>query len=285
MTAATPRFQSVVDRITHSARAADMDVNRLRRQVAFHRLMARLATSDWVLKGGFCLEARLEQARATKDIDLVRPTHSEDADSLVDDLETLVGGVDLGDDFDFLPRSARRVRSVDDPGAAWRVKVDAVVDGRFFEQLTVDVVEQFDEVRGAVETLEVPPPVTGLDHSTVRVAAVDVYQHAAEKLHAIGRLYAGERVSSRVKDLVDLALLLEAGLLPDPAALAARVRVVYAERDGAAPPDDLPAPPPDWAARYSALVADLDLSLTTSDTAHEQVADLYRAAITEGRTR
>ncbi|TCO58644.1 nucleotidyl transferase AbiEii/AbiGii toxin family protein [Actinocrispum wychmicini] len=52
-----------------------MDVNRLRRQVAFERLLIRLANHEeppgWVLKGGLALELRLtNECRATKDADL-----------------------------------------------------------------------------------------------------------------------------------------------------------------------------------------------------------------------
>jgi Nucleotidyl transferase AbiEii toxin, Type IV TA system len=50
-----------------------IDPNRLRRQVSFDRLLARLfreETAPWVLKGGYALELRFRAARATVDIDL-----------------------------------------------------------------------------------------------------------------------------------------------------------------------------------------------------------------------
>ena len=60
---------------------------RLRRKVAFDRLLARLfheQTGNMLLKGGYALELRLESARATKDIDLSikggTPAESGDAD-------------------------------------------------------------------------------------------------------------------------------------------------------------------------------------------------------------
>jgi Nucleotidyl transferase AbiEii toxin, Type IV TA system len=55
---------SVTDRI---------DLNRLRRQVSFDRLLARLFREEptpWVLKGGYALELRFKAARSTVDIDL-----------------------------------------------------------------------------------------------------------------------------------------------------------------------------------------------------------------------
>ena len=46
---------------------------RLRRHLAFERLLARLfqTPSPWALKGGYAMELRFQQARTTKDIDLV----------------------------------------------------------------------------------------------------------------------------------------------------------------------------------------------------------------------
>ena len=53
-----------------------IDLQRLRRQVAFDRLLGRLfqvgrpLALPWVLKGGYAMELRIKAARATKDIDL-----------------------------------------------------------------------------------------------------------------------------------------------------------------------------------------------------------------------
>ena len=61
------------ERLRKTARNENTDIMRLRRQVAFDRLLARLfhgRTGNMLLKGGYALELRLERARATKDIDL-----------------------------------------------------------------------------------------------------------------------------------------------------------------------------------------------------------------------
>src|SRR5574340_1512418 len=62
------------ERLKRIAREQHTDLMRLRRQVAFDRLLARLfATPDvpWTLKGGYTFELRLGgRARATKDLDL-----------------------------------------------------------------------------------------------------------------------------------------------------------------------------------------------------------------------
>ncbi|QQS00938.1 MAG: nucleotidyl transferase AbiEii/AbiGii toxin family protein [Austwickia sp.] len=89
MTSESDRARSLHHRLANTARATSIDLQRLRRQLAFHRLLARVADAGWVLKGGYCLEARLSgQARATKDIDFVRRTTSS-GDDLLDELDTL----------------------------------------------------------------------------------------------------------------------------------------------------------------------------------------------------
>ena len=61
-------------RLKDHAAAQDIDLQRLRRRVAFDRFLSRLATQDrrrWALKGGYALEIELDIARSTRDLDLV----------------------------------------------------------------------------------------------------------------------------------------------------------------------------------------------------------------------
>ena len=64
------------DRLQDIARKENLDLQRLRRQVAFDRLLARLFQAaqprelPWVLKGDYAMELRIKAARTTKDIDL-----------------------------------------------------------------------------------------------------------------------------------------------------------------------------------------------------------------------
>ncbi|MEO7144903.1 MAG: nucleotidyl transferase AbiEii/AbiGii toxin family protein [Bryobacteraceae bacterium] len=54
------------------SREDGIDLQRLRRQVAFDRFLARLfrgANTNWVLKGGYAMELRFQTARTTKDLD------------------------------------------------------------------------------------------------------------------------------------------------------------------------------------------------------------------------
>ncbi len=52
--------------------AENVDLQRVRREVAFDRFLARLSSvpdSPWVLKGGYAMELRFKKARTTKDLD------------------------------------------------------------------------------------------------------------------------------------------------------------------------------------------------------------------------
>lgn len=85
-----------------------MDLNRLRRQVAFDRLLARLfreEPSPWVLKGGYALELRFKDARSTVDIDLtvqrVQALSGRDPKQTVRDMLQTDAELPLGDWFEF----------------------------------------------------------------------------------------------------------------------------------------------------------------------------------------
>jgi hypothetical protein len=69
-----------------------VDLQRLRRQVSFDRLLARLFSEQntpWLLKGGYAMELRMRTARTTKDIDLSLPVNvSAHSPKLLPDLWT-----------------------------------------------------------------------------------------------------------------------------------------------------------------------------------------------------
>jgi hypothetical protein len=61
------------DRLKKLAQEENVDLQRMRRQVAFDRLLCRLFREPafpWLLKGGYAMELRLKTARTTRDIDL-----------------------------------------------------------------------------------------------------------------------------------------------------------------------------------------------------------------------
>src|SRR5271165_4603336 len=69
--------RALEDRLLALVRRDGGDIQRLRRQTAFDRLLCRLfhePEAPWLLKGGYAMELRIRAARTTRDIDLaVRP--------------------------------------------------------------------------------------------------------------------------------------------------------------------------------------------------------------------
>lgn len=98
------------DRLNRVSKTEGTDILRLRRQVAFNQLLARIfstPTTPWVLKGGYAMQLRVDSARATKDIDLAMREAkllSENEGDRIDALLELLRNEakkDLGDFFSF----------------------------------------------------------------------------------------------------------------------------------------------------------------------------------------
>jgi len=79
-TSATAFRAALETRLPQQAGGSQTSLGRLRRRVAFERLLARLfgeEASPWLLKGGYALELRLgDTARATRDLDLASRTRN-----------------------------------------------------------------------------------------------------------------------------------------------------------------------------------------------------------------
>jgi len=119
MNYSTPeRFRTALeDRLRQLARATGLPVVRLRKDVVFDRLLARLlvaAPGRWVLKGGLALDYRLgDRARTTKDLDLGR---HDDADASAVDLMA-AARLDLGDFFRYTIEQTDALAELEDAAA------------------------------------------------------------------------------------------------------------------------------------------------------------------------
>lgn len=180
------------ERLRQQSRRDGVDLQRLRRQVAFERFLARLFMWDeplWLLKGGYSLELRLRNAaRATIDIDLSVPTPNAALPQGGNQLKTVREQLqiatehDLGDWFTFaLSPSTPELQGP--PEGGMRFSVQAQLDNRLFAQFHADI--------GVGDLLiTVPDWITGailLDFAGIappRIAALPVEQHFAEKVHA-----------------------------------------------------------------------------------------------------
>ncbi|MGS2808051.1 nucleotidyl transferase AbiEii/AbiGii toxin family protein [Nocardia sp. MW-W600-9] len=209
----------------------------------------------WVLKGGAALEFRLyPRARATKDLDFALGTHSADGQSVRDLLiETLAEDADR-DWFTFEVSQATELALDAARRAAWRYSVQANLGGRQFACVRLDVANRSEEL-AATERLPLPDTLSFAGIACRTVEAVDRHQHFAEKLHALTRDY-GDRPNTRVKDLVDLVLLIEDGLEPNPE-LARVVDHVFTVRGTHPVPGHIEEPPPLWQNQYPSAAAHL----------------------------
>lgn len=231
-------------------------LSRDRKRVAFDRLLVRLqavAANRWVLKGGFALDLRLAaRARSTKDVDIEwRAAEDELGDTLLDAAEHDAG--------DFFVLSIERTRTpADRLGGAHRFRVSASLAGRLFETFLLDVGLRDDDASGA-DTLRTDDFLAFAGIEPIGIPAIPLELQVAEKLHAYTQTYEGGRTSTRVKDLVDLALIAELSSL-DAATLRREIASIFGRREAHTPPHALPSPPPEWALPFGRLAEEVGVS-------------------------
>ncbi len=248
----TPQnFRSAVqEKLKLISRNDGVDIMRLYRQVGYTHFLARLfrdKTVPWVLKGGHALELRLQESRATKDIDLAlketnffRGSDSEKIDAIK---EALIerSRIDLGDYFDFLITGPKMELDAAPYGGA-RFQVEALLDGKRFTIFDLDIgigdvwIEPHDE-------LELKNYLDFTGFETPKIGVINIEQHFAEKIHA----YTVPRQSenSRVKDLVDLYLIVKNEKL-NPELLKQCLMETFSRRETHDFSTELKAPPLSW---------------------------------------
>ena len=205
-------------------------------------------------KGGLALDYRLgRKARTTMDIDLAGPG-GEDA-ATADLLATQE--LDLGDHFSFaIERTAKLDQLVE--GAAVRYHVRADLAGRLFEEFLLDV--GFDFPSGwEPDRLHGPDLLAFADIEPVVAPSLPLELQIAEKVHAYTRGYGRSGMAStRVKDLVDLALIASASPV-NADRLNRALRDTFAQRDRHELPGALPRPPADWRVPYARMALEVGL--------------------------
>jgi hypothetical protein len=130
--------RALSDRLKRQAAEEGVDLDRLRKRVAFERFLVRLfhhAPYHWVLKGSYALELRLSgRARATKDIDLDRPPPP--VEDMLDELQE-AAEKDLGDFFIFRVGVPEPMKGA--PLGSLRFSVAAQLAGKPFTGFALDV--------------------------------------------------------------------------------------------------------------------------------------------------
>ena len=269
--------RALEDRLKQKARTEGLDFQRLMREVSFDRLLARLfARKDaaWILKGGYALELRMKEARATKDIDLAL-RHSlgtqEDVPLKAAILKALSESAarDLGDFFSFNIGEAMLDLDAAPYGGA-RFPVEALLDDRTFVRFHLDV--------GAGDVVLAPfdmthahdwlafAGITGAEFPTISRE-----QHFAEKLHSY--TLPRETPNSRARDLIDMLLLIGTGKM-DHAKVRLALDATFKRRKTHPLPAALARPPAAWAAPFMALAVTCSLPGDLS-AAYEVLSSFY----------
>jgi Domain of unknown function (DUF1814). len=138
----------------------------------------------------------------------------------------------------------------------------------------VDVVLRVDEI-AETDRVSAPNSFAFAEIPGRQVETVSPAQHFAEKLHALTRDYGRE--NSRVRDLVDLALIIERADLAPAATFAAADRVFRARGTHEVPPS-IPDPPPTWAIRYERLAIEVDIQAKSIAAAMTLLRTFWAAA-------
>ena len=259
-----PAFRQALDkRLQVGSRTGGPSLARLRKQVAFDRLLARVvavAPDRWVLKGGLSLDYRFgDRARTTRDVDFAAV--GDEASATLDLLAAQA--LDLGDFFTLaIERTGALDRQVD--GAAVRYHVVAELAGRTFDEFALDV--GFDPPDGIEpDALRGPDLLSFAGIEPVVVKVLPIEFGVAEKVHAYSRGY-GERsvASTRVKDLVDMVLIATEAA-PDAQRLRSALEATFDRRASHPLPVRLPRPPADWRVPYGRMTRDIGLEPDLDD--------------------
>jgi len=254
--------QALEERIRDIHAEQNIPIVRLRKQVAFERFIARLIRyqpEQWVLKGGLALQLRLgQQARTTKDIDLLKITSSPSIyDSMVES-----ASMSLGDWFAF--EVERPEGNVENKPGGKRYLVHCFLDGRLFENFHVDV-GVGDIVLETYEWLSFGSILGFAGIEPTSVLCYPIVQQIAEKLHALTRPHVSG-ASLRSKDLADILLLAKLGSINSDA-LKQAIVATFESRATHPLPAELPPLPKSLSREYEHLADTLDLAYGTFDAA------------------
>jgi hypothetical protein len=278
---ATDFRKNLEDCLQNAAAKTNIDLQRLRRKVAFDRFLARIFSqenSGFYLKGGYAMELRIAHARATKDIDMTFARRiKKDGEPvgmlILNDLRNLVQK-DLGDHFIYHVGEAQ-IDMENAPYGGARYPVSALIDKKLYVRFQLDVGADFlldhvETIRGAdwLEFCGIPAPV---------IPMISIEQQFAEKLHAY-TLFRGGRVNTRSKDLVDMVLLLNMKV-PKPDEMLRTLEKVFKKRDTHPLPERLPLPPEEWEAQFTNMAAECGLSQGMQEN-FEKVSEFYNRIIT-----
>ncbi len=246
----------------------------LYRRVAIDRFLARLNWSKWTAKGGYVLQRRLPKARRTKDIDLATDDASfinsdlkAQQDALLEEFQQLAR-TEVSDYFSFEVQGAKPLPGFGKGGL--RCNVKCFLAGEVWSTFQLDAVIQ-DETVFEKEAIIGDTVLSFADLEPLTLMVPTKEEVFAEKIHAYTTIR--EKENSRVKDMLDLALLIDDGLSQKKIKQA--LEGVFRIRATHVLPEKLEAPPASWQSIFSELVKDTEIDLTL-DQAFSKAASFYQ---------
>lgn len=267
-------FRSAIrDRLRALSRETGEPSEDIYRRVAADRFLARLDWSKWTAKGGYALQRRFSKARRTKDIDLATFHKQFSATKASVQSERIVNAlqetarVDIGDFFEF---QVEETGSLDGHGKGGvRCMVRCFIAGSLWSTFPLDAVIQ-DETAFPPEDINGDDflSFSGIEPAILKVPAKE--EVFAEKIHAY--TLPRDRENTRVKDLLDLAILVDSGL--DAVKAKQAIDAVFSIRKRHSPPSFLSPPPESWQHIFIELVSQTELSFTL-EKSYESVSDFY----------
>ncbi|GLY31537.1 nucleotidyl transferase AbiEii/AbiGii toxin family protein [Kineosporia sp. NBRC 101731] len=200
-------WRAVTDKAKSTSRATSIPSQELMRRFVYDRFLARVFADPhepWVLKGGTAVLARVNDARHSKDVDLLR--RLGDIDEALAALRRACA-LDLSDHFRFAigPIQSGGGATQQPHVTGSRVQITAFCgvarrDSFGVDQVAGSLMTASPELRVA----ETPLQISGLVPPTLHL--YPVVDHVADKLCATEAIYGSGNTSSRVRDLVDLVV-------------------------------------------------------------------------------
>lgn len=180
----------------------------MRTQFAISRLLVRLQATQpdrWITKGGTSMLARLDgRCRLSRDLDLQCRSFADGAQEGL----RAAADFDAGDWLRFqVVGDVRPLQQEEFRGCRFRMR--AWIGVKQFAQFGIDVVDEMS-LSGRIEQRSPYSPIAMVGVSNIEVPLYPAEDHAADKVSAMGKIRAhgaNVRVSSRYRDLADLALL------------------------------------------------------------------------------
>jgi hypothetical protein len=260
------------ERLKNYSRKSGFDLQKLRRHVVFDRLLCRLFQSQpghLFLKGGYAMQLRMPKARMTKDIDLVLESkHLDKKETQEQEILHILQKASQHNPNDFfvflIGESTLDLEAI--PYGGSRFPVEAHLDGRLFERFPMDVVVSSLVLQPIEEVMS----RDWLEFAGIRASAfpaISKEQQFAEKLHAY-TLPRDDDENSRVKDMVDLLLLIHSGGL-SPNLLMEAITTVFEYRGTHALPEKLKAPPANWESKFNNLAKECEIESSLTDAFQE----------------